>query len=100
MTERSQIMKNTNKAMLITYPNRLGNNLHELNQILENKFMNVFGAIHILPFYPSSGDDGFAPITYDQVDDQFGSWTDIESLGKKIPIDGGSHDQSLITTIA
>lgn len=76
-------MKNTNKAMLITYPNRLGNNLHELNQILENKFMNVFGAIHILPFYPSSGDDGFAPITYDQVDDQFGSWTDIESLGKK-----------------
>jgi sucrose phosphorylase len=30
------------------------------------------GSIHLLPLYPSTGDRGFAPITYQQVDPEFG----------------------------
>jgi sucrose phosphorylase len=30
------------------------------------------GSLHLLPLYPSSGDRGFAPITYTQLDPAFG----------------------------
>ncbi|MCT3598086.1 sucrose phosphorylase (plasmid) [Lactiplantibacillus plantarum] len=79
-------MKLDNKAMLITYPNRLGKNLTELNQILQQYMCGVFGSVHILPFYPSSGDDGFAPIDYAEVDDQMGNWENIEVLGRKYQV--------------
>jgi sucrose phosphorylase len=38
--------------------------------------------VHILPFYPSSADRGFSPLTYSEVDGKFGSWEDIHALGK------------------
>ncbi len=37
----------------------------------------------MLPFYPSSGDRGFAPLTYNEVDPRFGSWSDIEALSEE-----------------
>ncbi len=40
------------------------------------------GGIHILPFFPSSGDRGFAPMDYTKVDPAFGDWSDIEALSK------------------
>ena len=30
--------------------------------------------MHLLPIYPSSGDGGFAPLTYTEVDPHFGTW--------------------------
>jgi hypothetical protein len=30
------------------------------------------GSIHLLPLYPSTGDRGFAPVTYQQVNPEFG----------------------------
>ncbi len=38
--------------------------------------------IHLLPFYPASGDDGFAVVDYFKVDKKFGSWANIRSLAK------------------
>ena len=38
------------------------------------------GGVHILPFYPSSADRGFAPLTYYQVDPAFGTWQDIAMI--------------------
>lgn len=75
-------MELQNKIMLITYPDSLGKNLAELSQAMERYFKDAVGAIHILPFFPSSGDRGFAPTRYDQVDAAFGDYTQIESLGK------------------
>ena len=72
-----------NKIMLITYPDSLGNNLRDLDSVLETHFDGAIGGIHILPFFPSSGDRGFAPITYDIVDPAFGDWEDIEKLAEK-----------------
>ena len=34
----------------------------------------VIGGVHLLPIYPSSGDGGFAPLTYGEVDPHFGTW--------------------------
>ena len=54
-----------NKVQLITYPDSLGGDLKTLNNVLTKYFPNKFkGGIHILPPFPSSGDRGFAPLTY------------------------------------
>ena len=72
-----------NKIMLITYADSMSRNLEELDGILEEHFKGIIGGLHILPFYPSSGDRGFAVINYDQVDPAFGTWEDIDRLAGK-----------------
>jgi sucrose phosphorylase len=72
-----------NKIMLITYPDSLGHNLKDLSEILDENFKDAIGGIHILPFFPSSGDRGFAPLEYEHVDPSFGNWQDIELLSEK-----------------
>ena len=71
-----------NKIMLITYADSFGKNLKELRLMLDTYFKKEIGAIHILPFFPSSGDRGFAPLTYETVDPEFGTWEDIDALAK------------------
>ncbi|MGB0678919.1 MAG: sucrose phosphorylase [Polyangiales bacterium] len=72
-----------NKCQLITYPNSLGGDLKRLVEVLPRHFGTALGGVHLLPFYPSSGDRGFAPLRYDEVDPQFGSWADIDALGER-----------------
>lgn len=75
-----------NKIMLITYPDSMGNNLKDLKRILNKYFSKAVYSIHILPFFPSSGDRGFAPTTYDEVCSAFGDWNDIEELADDYPL--------------
>ncbi len=72
-----------NTAMLITYANTMGKDLAALNDVLDRHFKGVFGGVHVLPFFPSSGDRGFAVINYDSVDPALGTWDDIDRLGQK-----------------
>ncbi len=72
-----------NKIMLITYPNSLGENLKDMVNIIKRYLEGTIGGVHILPFYPSSADRGFAPMTYREVDASFGSWDDISELSGK-----------------
>ncbi|MBC5689586.1 sucrose phosphorylase [Mediterraneibacter sp. NSJ-55] len=69
-----------NKIMLITYADSMSANLKELDEILHTYFTDCIGGLHVLPFYPSSGDRGFAVINYDMVDPAFGNWDDIDRL--------------------
>ena len=71
-----------NKTMLITYSDSLGKNLKELKQNLDKYFGEAVGGIHLLPFFPSTGDRGFAPVDYDEVDSTFGTWDDVKGLGE------------------
>ncbi len=76
-----------NKVQLISYPDSLGGSLKNLDQALERYFPNLFeGGIHILPPFPSSGDRGFAPLTYLEIDPRQGSWEDIRKIGQKHPV--------------
>lgn len=71
-----------NKIILITYADSLGKNINELRDILRTHFKEAIGGVHILPFFPSSADRGFAPLTYEDVDENFGTWDDVQELGK------------------
>ena len=63
----------SNRIQLITYPNSMGSTIKELHHILCKHFSEAVSGVHLLPFYPSSADRGFAPITYDFVDPEFGT---------------------------
>lgn len=76
-----------NKVQLITYPDSMGGDLKSLKKALDTWFDGVFdGGLHILPPFPSSGDRGFAPLTYLKIDPAFGNWEDIRTLGEKYDI--------------
>lgn len=68
--------------MLITYADSMGANLQETQALLEKYFKDALGGVHLLPFYPSSADRGFAPLTYQEVDPAFGDWNDVQKIGK------------------
>lgn len=68
---------------LMTYADSLGGDLAALNALLDGPLDGLFGGIHILPPFPSSGDRGFAPMTYDEIEPAFGSWKDIERLAAR-----------------
>ena len=76
-------MKFNNKIMLITYADSLGSNLTDLREVLDEHFDKAVGGVHILPFFPSSADRGFAPMRYDVVDEKFGTWDDVRRIGEK-----------------
>ncbi|MGC9468485.1 MAG: sucrose phosphorylase [Anaerolineae bacterium] len=75
-----------NEVQLITYPDSLGGDLATLDEMLSGPLSGLFGGIHVLPFFPSSGDRGFSPITYQEVDPQFGNWEDIRRLGARFDL--------------
>jgi sucrose phosphorylase len=70
----------SNAVHLITYPGSLGGDIQTLHRLLRAHYGDALRGIHLLPFYPSSADRGFAPIRYDQVDPAWGSWADVEAL--------------------
>lgn len=72
-----------NRIMLITYADSMGKGFAELESILGRHFQGAVGGLHILPFFPSSGDRGFSPLCYDTADERFGTLDDVVRLGKK-----------------
>jgi sucrose 6(F)-phosphate phosphorylase len=75
-----------NSVQLITYPDSLGGDLRSLGNLLFSRFADLFGGVHILPPYPSSGDRGFAPRTYFEIDPAFGDWSDIRRIGEGLDV--------------
>jgi sucrose phosphorylase len=69
-----------NEIMLITYADSMGKNLQETQELLNAHFKGIVGGVHILPFYPSSADRGFAPMDYQVVDPAFGGWDDVKQI--------------------
>lgn len=76
-----------NKVQLITYPDSLGGDLKSLKTVLDTHLNGLFdGGIHILPPFPSSGDRGFAPLTYLEINPQFGDWNDIKTISREYDV--------------
>ncbi|HXG40679.1 MAG TPA: sucrose phosphorylase [Candidatus Limnocylindrales bacterium] len=69
------------RPQLLTYPDSLGGDLRSLGALLRGPLAGLFRGLHILPPFPSSGDRGFAPTTYREIDPRFGDWADIRRLG-------------------
>ncbi|GGK00583.1 sucrose phosphorylase [Pseudomonas matsuisoli] len=75
-----------NAVQLITYPNRLGHNLGQLADFLEQHLDGAVGGVHILPLYPSNADGGFSPLTHLEVDPAYGSWADVERISARFDL--------------
>ena len=85
----------SSKALLITYgdsliegPSPEGERqpLRVLADFADAHLQDVFSGIHILPFFPSSSDDGFAVIDYRQVRPDLGRWEHISDLAKRFDV--------------
>jgi len=74
-------------SILIVYADQLSDGktptLKLLKQCLDKYGHGLTNTVHLLPFYPSSSDDGFSVIDYKKIDHLCGSWKDIKSLQGK-----------------
>lgn len=83
---RSQPFDETD-VVLISYADQVFETgrapLATLGEFLERHLDGVVSGLHLLPFYPSTSDDGFAVVDYDAVDPSYGDWADVEVLGRR-----------------
>ncbi len=72
----------------VTEPGRAP--LATLTDFLADQVEGVITGVHVLPFYPSTSDDGFAVVDYDAVDPTLGDWDDVERLAERfrLMVDG------------
>ncbi len=74
-------------SILITYPDGVREPnlppLRSLARFCEEHLQDTVSGLHLLPFYPSSSDDGFAVIDYRAVDPDLGDWADVARLGRR-----------------
>ncbi|MBL8099600.1 MAG: hypothetical protein JNK81_10480 [Anaerolineales bacterium] len=77
-------------SMLITYGDQVqrGNEkpLQTLKTFCEIHLDNIVNAIHILPFYPWTSDDGFSVVDYRQIDKKLGDWKDVSAFQLKFKL--------------
>ncbi len=71
-------------SVLITYGNSVvephRRPLQTLHDLLQTELTGVVSAVHILPFFPYSSDDGFAVMDYLSVDPALGEWEDVSAI--------------------
>lgn len=78
-----------NKVQLITYVDRFGgSNLAQLRELLTGPLKEVFGGVHLLPFFHKidGADAGFDPIDHTRVDERLGDWTHIKALTQDVDV--------------
>jgi sucrose phosphorylase len=84
---KSKVFFDEKDAFLITYPDtirsRTDKPLAILHRFLKEYVGNAVSGVHILPFFPSSSDGGFAVIDFTEVDPAFGTWEDIRTIAKE-----------------
>ncbi len=73
-------------VVAITYGNSIVREgetpLHSLHDFLKRYCQNFISAVHILPFFPFTSDDGFAVSDYQAVNPELGNWQDIQKLSE------------------
>ncbi len=59
-----------------------------LHKFLKEYVKDFISTVHILPFFPSSSDDGFSVVDYKRVDSRLGGWDNIEEMSKDFRLMG------------
>lgn len=74
-------------AVLITYGDSVRTPaeapLATLASVLPEITGGLVPTVHLLPFYPSTSDDGFSVVDYLAVDPSLGTWADVMRLGER-----------------
>ncbi|SDH39031.1 Alpha amylase, catalytic domain [Planococcus glaciei] len=72
--------------VLVTYGDQFleknHSGLYTLRKVYGRHFVELFEIVHLLPFYPSSSDDGFAVIDYKAVDPAIGDWEEVRQFSQ------------------
>ena len=78
------------EVVLITYGDSiLSNNekpLKTFKRFAHNYLNGYVSAIHLLPVYPYTSDDGFSVVDYLKIDENLGEWKDIEVIGNEFDL--------------
>jgi sucrose phosphorylase len=80
-------------AWLITYPDQFTRSgeapLATLRSVVREMFEPWLNGVHVTPFFPWSSDDGFAVMSYLDVDERYGDWEHVEALarGRRLVVD-------------
>ena len=79
-----RVLLNEKDAVIITYPDTIYKEgekpLVTLLHFLKKHVRDAVTGVHLLPFFPSSSDGGYAVINYKEVDPRFGTWRDIQQI--------------------
>ncbi len=74
-------------VVVITYGDQFQDDnlppLDSLSAFLDSYLSGLVSIIHVLPFFPSSSDDGFSVSEYRKVDPRLGSWGEIGRLASR-----------------
>jgi glucosylglycerate phosphorylase len=77
-------------VVLITYGDSLRKKgqapLATLHEFADNYLKEAISAIHLLPFFPYSSDDGFSVMDFYAVDPELGSWEDVTAIGQSFEL--------------
>ena len=83
-SNKSQDRWTEQSIMMIVYGDTIFHDgeppLETLSWCLYKYFNEAITIVHILPFFPSSSDDGFSVINYYKVDQSLGDWTHITKI--------------------
>ena len=83
---KNRSLWSANDVLLISYPdNIISQNtppLQSLQKFLAKYFSDTISIVHVLPFFPSTGDDGFSVQNYFEVDEKLGDWIDVGEFVK------------------
>lgn len=84
--QQSKTWVNEEDVMLITYGDSIKekgiNPLKTLHEFLNHYAKETLSAVHILPFYPYTSDDGFSVVDYRKVNTDVGDWSDVNALAE------------------
>ena len=73
-------------SVLITYADTIADNnnlpIKSIHNFMKSYCSDIFDIVHILPFFPSSSDKGFAVMDYYAIYHRFGNWEDILNISK------------------
>ncbi len=88
--KKRKIDINQQDVLLITYADTINSQnkkpLVVLYEFLKTYIKNSINIIHILPFYPSSSDGGFAVTDFFNIDSKYGSWSDLKKISNDYKI--------------
>ena len=74
-----------NDVALIAYPDHVRRDgvapLRALGAFARGHLKEAVSTVHLLPFHPSTSDEGFAVRDHTAVDPRFGTWEDVLALG-------------------
>ena len=86
MSRSSQSQWDERDIIAITYADTILEHrkkpLVALKHFLDSYLKNTVSAVHILPFFPFTSDDGFSVLNYSSVNESVGSWEHIETIAK------------------